>query len=97
MARKRSRKKHSPTFKAKVAVEAIKGVKTVPEIAKRHEVHPSQVHTWKRNALDGLPEIFAGGVRDQDDQEQLIASLYEQVGRLQVDFKKKKKKSGLTD
>jgi putative transposase len=97
VARKRSRKKHSPTFKAKVAVEAIKGVKTVPEIAKRHEVHPSQVHTWKRNALEGLPDIFADGVGDQDDQEELIASLYEQVGRLQVELQWLKKKSGLTD
>ena len=97
MARKRSRKKHSPTFKAKVAVEAIKGVKTVPEIAKRHEVHPSQVHTWKKNALEGLSDIFADGVRDHDDQEQLIASLYEQVGRLQVELQWLKKKSAITD
>lgn len=98
MARKRSRKKHNPAFKAKVAVDAIKGIKTVPEIAKRHEVHPSQVHTWKKYALEGLPDIFAdGAARDHDDQEELIASLYEQVGRLQVELQWLKKKSGLDD
>jgi len=96
-SKRSSRKKHNPTFKAKVAIEAIKGLKTVPEIASRHEVHPSQVHTWKRHAVDGLPGLFADGVRAQDDQEQLISSLYEQVGRLQVQLQWLKKKSGLTD
>lgn len=96
MDRKRSRKKHSPTFKAKVALDAIQGVKTVPEIAKRHEVHPSQVHTWKKHAIEGLADIFADGARDHDDQQGLIASLYEQVGRLQVELQWIKKKSGCT-
>lgn len=99
MAKKRNRKKHSPAFKAKVAVDAIRMVKTVPELAKQHEVHPSQIHTWKKQALDGLKDIFAdgAGTRDRDDQEQLIAELYEQIGRLQVDLQWLKKKSGYTD
>ena len=82
-----------------MAVDAIRMVKTVPEIAKRHEVHPSQVHTWKKQALEGLADIFAdgAGTRDRDDQEELIASLYEQVGRLQVELQWIKKKSGCTD
>jgi transposase-like protein len=99
MARKQSRKKHSPSFKAKVALDAIKAIKTVPEIAKQREVHPSQVHTWKRQALDGLADIFAegAGIRVQNDQEELITTLYEQVGRLQVELQWIKKKSGCTD
>jgi putative transposase len=55
---KRSRKKHSPAFKSKVAVEAIRMVKTVPDIAKRYEIHPSQVHTWKKRALEGRSGLW---------------------------------------
>ena len=98
MARKSSRKKHSPGFKAKVALDAFRGVNTVPEIAKRHEIHPSQVHTWKRKAQDGLAGIFADGAGGQDrEQDELIASLYEQVGRLMVELQGLKKKSGYSD
>lgn len=98
MARKNSRKKHTAAFKAKVALDALRGLTTVPEIAKRHEVHPSQVHTWKRKAQDGLAGIFADGASGQDrEQEELIAALYEQVGRLQVELQWLKKKSGCID
>ncbi len=94
MAR-RSRRKHSGAFKAKVAVEAIQGVKTVPEIARRHEVHPSQVNTWRKQALEGLPSVFETEERENTDK--LLASLYEQVGRLQVELQWLKKKSGCAD
>ena len=99
MATKRSRTKHSPAFKSKVAVEAIRMVKTVPDIAKRHEVHPSQVHTWKKQALEGLADIFTEGAgnRERAGQDKLIADLYEQIGRLQVELQWLKKKSGYTD
>ena len=94
MAR-RSRRKHGGAFKAKVAVEAIQGVKTVPEICRRYEVHPSQVNTWKKQALEGLPSVFDSGERD--DSDKLTASLYEQIGRLQVELQWLKKKSGCAD
>ncbi len=94
MAR-RSRRKHSGAFKAKVAVEAIQGVKTVPEIARRHEVHPSQVNAWKQQALEGLASVFETEERENTDK--LVASLYEQVGRLQVELQWLKKKSGVVD
>ena len=94
MAR-RSRRKHGGAFKAKVAVEAIQGVKTVPEICRRHEVHPSQVNAWKKQALEGLPLVFESPERDNNDK--LIAELYEQVGRLQVELQWLKKKSGCAD
>jgi transposase len=92
MARSSSRRKHGGAFKAKVAVEAIQGTRTVPEIARRHEVHPSQVNTWKKQALEGLPLVFENG--DHDDSEKITASLYEQIGRLQVELQWLKKKSG---
>jgi transposase-like protein len=96
---KRSRKKHSPAFKSKVAVEAIRMVNTVPDIAKRYEVHPSQVYTWKKRALEGLADLFTDGAgnRGREGQDKLIADLYEQIGRLQVELQWLKKKSGFTD
>ena len=74
-------------------------VKTVPDIAKRYEVHPSQVHTWKKRALEGLTDIFMDGAgnREREGQDKLIADLYEQIGRLQVELQWLKKKSGYTD
>jgi transposase len=92
---RRSRRKHGGAFKAKVAVEAIQAVKTVPEIARRHEVHPSQVNAWKKQALEGLPSVFETEERENTDK--LVASLYEQVGRLQVELQWLKKKSGVAD
>jgi len=94
MAR-RSRRKHSGAFKAKVAVEAIQGVKTVPDIARKHEVHPSQVNAWKKQAMEGLPTVFE--TEAHDDNEKLVAELYEQIGRLQVELRWLKKKSGVVD
>jgi transposase-like protein len=92
---RQSRRKHGGAFKAKVAVEAIQGLKTVAEIARRYEVHPSQVNTWKKQAVEGLPLVFEGGERDESDK--LTASLYEQIGRLQVELQWLKKKSGCAD
>jgi putative transposase len=92
---RRSRRKHGGAFKAKVAVEAIQGVRTVPEIARRHDVHPSQVNAWKKQALEGLASVFEA--EERDDNDKLLASLYQEVGRLQVELRWIKKKSGLAD
>ena len=58
MTRRRS---FTPEFKAKVALEALRGDQTVQEIASRRKVHPNQVSTWKRQAMDGLGEVFSSG------------------------------------
>ena len=55
------RKIHKPEFKAKVALEAIKGMKTSSELASHFQVHPTQINTWKKQALEGLPESFRRG------------------------------------
>ena len=81
---KQSRKKHSPAFKAKVALEALKGEETTAEIAGRFEVHPSQVRTWRRALIEGAGGIFgADQDGDRKAEEALIAQLY-QRGRCKV-------------
>jgi transposase-like protein len=87
------RKKHSDEFKARVAVEAVRGVKTLSELSSAHGVHPTVIAHWKRQLLDGAAGVFSraeGGPRRSE--EQITAPLYEQIGRLkvEVDFLKKK-------
>ena len=83
-------------LKTRVALEAIKGHKTVNEIASEYGVHPTQIANWKKQALDGLPEVFSLTRTDQKkNEEDLIASLYQEIGHLkmQVDWLEKKSKA----
>ncbi len=94
MARKRRR--FSAEFKAKVALEAVRGQKTLAELADEHEVHANQITQWKKQLLESLPEVF-GRRREQDavQQEELTSRLYQQIGQLKVELDWLKKKSGL--
>ena len=86
-------KHHSNDLKARVALEAIKGYKTANELAAKYGVHPTQIAQWKKQALDGLPELFSTRRSEQaKSEEDLIASLYQQIGQLkvQVDWLEKK-------
>jgi len=90
------RKRHSAGFKAKVALEALRGERTVNELAGLYQVHPSQIAVWKKRALEGLPELFADGrQKGPRDEEALEAQLYQEIGRLKVELDFLKKKSGL--
>ena len=91
------RRKFTATFKTQVALEAIKGLKTINEIASGHGVHPHQVGAWKKQALAALPAALEDGRRRGQDQdhEELIARLYQQIGQLKVELDWLKKKSGL--
>jgi len=87
------RKHYSNDLKARVALEAIKGYKTANELAAEYGVHPTQIAQWKKQALDGLPELFSTRRSEQaKSEEDLIASLYQQIGQLkvQVDWLEKK-------
>jgi transposase-like protein len=93
---KKQRKNYSSEFKVKVALEAIKGHKTLNEIASQFELHPNQVTQWKKQALEGLPELFSQRrVRLEKDDETLKAQLYQQIGQLKVELDWLKKKVGL--
>jgi len=88
------RKIHKPEFKAKVALEAIKGMKTSSELASHFQVHPTQINTWKKQALEGLPESFRrGSPVNQVSEQELTAPLYEEIGRLKMELDWLKKKS----
>jgi len=90
------RKQFTAALKAKVVVEAIKGTRTVNELAGLYEVHPTQIAAWRKRALEGLPGLFADGRRrDAKAEGEGSAQLYEQIGRLKVELDFLKKKAGL--
>ncbi len=91
----KKRKIHSATFKAKVALAAVKELETVSVLASRHGVHPTQVHLWKKQLLEGAEEIFGDGRRGPSKAEDgcSTAELYEQIGRLKMELEWLKKKA----
>lgn len=88
-------RRHSGEFKAKVALEAIKGQRTLNEIAGEYGVHPGQIIQWKKQVLDELPGLFSSKrSRDAKAEEELKASLYQQIGQLKVELDWLKKSWG---
>jgi transposase-like protein len=91
MARKR--KSHTPAFKAQVALAAVKGDRTVNELASQFGVHPTLIHGWKKLLLSNAEALFATGSKTQEPLEDKTAELYEQIGRLKVELDWIKKKA----
>ena len=80
------RRRFGGEFKGRVALEALRGDKTVQEIASKHKVHPNQVSTWKRQAIDALSEVFSNGTdRDRQDRETEVRDLHAKIGQLMVE------------
>jgi transposase-like protein len=90
---KQSRRKFTSEFKSKVCIEAIREQQTIEALSKKHELHPTQINTWKKEFLNNMPVVFEKeGSVDNGTKDQLIQTLYAQIGELKVanDFLKKK-------
>jgi len=88
------RKRYDSKFRAKVALEAIKGEKTLAELSSEFGVHPNQIGRWRKQLLETLPELFSDRRKKKDkDTEELVAELYRQIGQLKVELDWLKKKS----
>jgi putative transposase len=89
------RKQYSAEFKARVALEALKGLKTVNELASTSGVHPTQIAPWNHRLPKAMPESFsARRAKREQDQEALQAQLYQQIGQLKGELDWLKKKAG---
>lgn len=90
----RKRRQFTGDFKFRVALEAVRGLKTTNEMARAHEVHPNQIGQWKRHLLDQGCSLFEqNGSQAQQEQASRESELYEQIGRLKVELDWLKKKS----
>lgn len=97
----RKRRVHSPEFKARVALEALKGIKTIQEIASDNEIHPVQVSQWKKELQDRMSELFVRknvGDKESEKDQKRIARLERKVGQLTIErdwLEKKSKELGI--
>ena len=81
---RRPRRNHSPAFKAKVALEAVRGEQPLIAIAERFDVHPNVITTWKRQLLEGAPEVFGAGEGEAKDAPD-VAGLHAKIGELTME------------
>ena len=92
------RRKLTKEFKAKIALEAIKGQRTLNELANEYGVHPNQIGLWKKKLLEIAPEVFSRGKdRDAERAKEERDRLYKKVGQLQIEVDWLKKKTGYLD
>lgn len=91
------RKQHSADFKARLALEAVRGRKTINELASENQIHPNLITTWKKQLQEEAPSLFHSANRRENEHkeaEELQAQLYQQIGQLKVELDFLKKKLG---
>ena len=89
----RKRTSHADEFKARLALEAVRGIRTLSELAAAHRVHPTVIGQWKKKLVEGAPGLFARGVDGSAREEkEITAPLYEEIGRLKMELDWLKKK-----
>jgi len=82
---KRKRRAHSPAFKAKVALAAVKGDRTISELAQQFEIHPNQIQTWKKQLLEGAEDVFSNGQVPGSGDAEKIKDLHAKIGELSME------------
>lgn len=82
---KRTRRNHSPEFKAKVALAALKGDRTLAELAQHFDVHPNQITEWKRQLLERASDVFGGTGADKADNGPDLKTLHAKIGQLTLE------------
>ncbi len=82
---RRTRRTHSPAFKAKVALAAVKGEKTLAELAQQYDVHPNQITTWKNQLLDGAAGVFGGEKAEPAGTPVDLKALHAKIGELALE------------
>jgi transposase-like protein len=92
-----TRKTYSPAFKARVAIEALRGEKTLSQLGSQYKVHPIQIAKWRKQAVELMPELFVDGRRKANHGDNESTALYEEIGRLKVELDWLKKKAGMLE
>jgi len=82
---RRKRRNFKPSFKAKVAVEALKGDKTLAELAEKYELHPNQINDWRKQLMDGAAHAFSDGNDKKKDHEAHVKELHAKIGQLALE------------
>lgn len=82
---KKPRRNHSPAFKARVALAALKGDRTLVELSQQYEVHPNQIMDWKKRLHDGAEQLFENGVSVQGEDESKVKVLHAKIGELTME------------
>ena len=91
-----SKQGFTPTFKANVAIEAIKGVETTGQLASRFQVHPTQIGVWRKKLLDNMAHLFSDtDKRDKERDRAFVDELYKQIGKQKIEIEWLKKKVGM--